>query len=310
MSFILAGRPWTDPEVTGINRLPARSPLASFPSAEAARQGEAPDSPYRVSLGGTWRFLLCDRPEAAPPGFERPDFDDSAWSPIEVPGNWTRQGWDRPHYTNIQMPFAGSPPEVPEENPTGLYRRVFELPAAFRGRRVIVRFGGAESVLVVWLNGRAIGLSKDSRLPAEFDLTKALAPGENCLVAMVVRWSDSTYIEDQDHWFMAGLHRDVELDCTDHTYIADVRALAGLDADCVDGDVDGDDFLIWQAGFNVDDRGDANGDGFTDGDDFLIWQALFDPANGSGVAVPEPAAVVLLIMLAAGGMLSRFVRIG
>ncbi len=236
MSSLLADRPWTKPEVTGLNRLAAHSPLTPFPSAAAARRDTA--SPYQLSLNGAWRFHLCARPEDAPEGFSDPAHDDAGWATLEVPGNWTRQGYDHPHYTNIQMPFPGAPPAVPEANPTGIYRRTFALPEAWRGRRVVVRFGGAESVLLVWLNGHPLGLSKDSRLPAEFDLTDALTDGDNCLVAMVIRWSDATYIEDQDHWFMAGLHRDVDLFSTAPAHIADVHALAGLDPDCIDGTLD------------------------------------------------------------------------
>lgn len=228
-------RSWCDPEAVGTGRLPARSPLIPFPDAESARKREREDSPWFLSLCGAWRFALCDRPEATPSGFHLPDHDDAAWAEVAVPGNWTLQGFDRPHYTNVQMPFPGLPPDVPEQNPTGLYRRRFALPDAWQGRRVVVHFGGAESVLYVWLNGHAIGMSKDSRLAAEFDVTAHLVEGDNTLVAMVVRWSDATYIEDQDHWFMAGLHREVFLYCTDRCHIADVRVRASLDDDLRDG---------------------------------------------------------------------------
>jgi beta-galactosidase len=231
VSNLLEERPWVNPEITGLNRLPARSPLTPFPDAASARSDTPEASRFTLSLNGAWCFSLYARPEDAPAEVTKLDFDDAGWAQIEVPGNWTRQGFDRPHYTNVQMPFEGAPPEVPDANPTGVYRRHFRLPEAWQGRRVVVGFGGAESVLLVWLNGCPIGLSKDSRLPAEFDLTPALKPGDNCLVAMVIRWSDATYIEDQDHWFMAGLHRDVELHSTGTAYIADVRALAGLDLD-------------------------------------------------------------------------------
>ncbi len=228
-------RSWCDPEAVGVGRLPARSPLIPFPDAEAARRRDRDESPWFLSLCGDWRFRLCDRPESTPSGFEAPDHDDDAWTAVAVPGNWTLQGFDRPHYTNIQMPFPGLPPDVPEQNPTGLYRRRFALPEGWQGRRVVVHFGGAESVLYVWLNGHAVGMSKDSRLAAEFDVTAHLVAGENTLVAMVVRWSDATYIEDQDHWFMAGLHREVFLYSTDRCHIADLRVRASLDDDLRDG---------------------------------------------------------------------------
>ncbi len=222
-------RSWGNPECIGVGKLPGRSPLIPYPDSTSARELPRESSPFFMSLNGDWRFQLYDRPEDTPQAFPRPDFDDSTWSNLEVPGNWTCQGYDRPHYTNVQMPFPGEPPELPKENPTGIYRKRFQLPEAWSGKRVVVHFGGAESVLYAWLNGRALGLSKDSRLPAEFDLTPHLYEGENTLVAMVVRWSDATYIEDQDHWFMAGLHREVYLYATGAAHIADVRARAALD---------------------------------------------------------------------------------
>ena len=229
---------WGNPECFGVGKLPARSPLIPHPDPIAARDAPREASPFYMSLNGDWRFALYARPEETPQAFPRPDFDDSDWTELEVPGNWTCQGHDRPHYTNVQMPFEGEPPVIPKQNPTGIYRRRFQLPEAWSGKRVVVHFGGAESVLYVWLNGRALGLSKDSRLPAEFDLTPHLFDGENTLVAMVVRWSDATYIEDQDHWFMAGLHREVYLYATGATYIADMRARPALDEDCSSGLLD------------------------------------------------------------------------
>jgi len=227
----LAARSWVDPEAVGSGRLPARSPLVPFPDAESARQAERTASPWFLSLDGEWRFRLCDRPEAAPEDFAAPELDDDGWAVVAVPGNWTLQGYDRPHYTNVQMPFPGLPPAVPDANPTGLYRRTFTLPREWTGRRVVVHFGGTESVLYAFLNGAFLGMSKDSRLPAEFDVTPHLRPGENTLAAMVVRWSDATYLEDQDHWFMAGLHREVHLYATGRSHIADVHARADVDAD-------------------------------------------------------------------------------
>ena len=227
----LAGGPksFTQPEITGIGRLKSRSPLVPFPEPELARTLDRDQSPWFMSLDGSWAFLGVDKPESAPAEFAVPHFDDRNWRPIAVPGNWTLQGFDYPHYTNVQMPFAGDPPNVPTKNPTGLYRKRFSLPKSWKGRRVIAHFGGAESVLYVWLNGHSLGLSKDSRLPAEFDLTPYLVDGPNTLSAMVVRWSDATWIEDQDHWFMGGLHREVYLYTTDHHYLEDVRVRAHLD---------------------------------------------------------------------------------
>jgi len=218
-----------------VDRLPSRSPLIPFPDAEAALAGDGEGSPWFQSLNGDWRFTLCSRPEATPEDFFSREFDDGGWSEIPVPSNWTLQGYDRPHYTNVQMPFFEPPPTVPRENPTGLYRRRFRIPGSWEGRRVVLHLGGAESVIYVYVNGHPVGMSKDSRLAAEFDVTEFVEPGENLLAAMVIRWSDGTFLEDQDHWFMAGIYRDVFLYSTGPTYIADVFAIGDLDQEYRNG---------------------------------------------------------------------------
>jgi beta-galactosidase len=226
----LAGpRSWVRPECVGAGRLPAHTTFVPFPDLESAARGAREDSPWFLSLCGSWSFRLCERPEAAPGDFAAPDHDERDWVPIQVPGNWTRQGFDRPHYTNIQMPFPHDPPNVPDTNPTGLYRRRFTLPEAWRGRRVVLHVGGAESVVYVYANGRPVGLSKDSRLPSEYDLTPFLRAGENTLALAVVRWSDGSFLEDQDHWWMAGLHREVFLLATGTVHLRDVIAEADFD---------------------------------------------------------------------------------
>ncbi|HVH06964.1 MAG TPA: glycoside hydrolase family 2 TIM barrel-domain containing protein [Myxococcota bacterium] len=229
----LLERSFERPECTGLARLPARSALSPYPDAASARRGGV--SPRVLSLDGRWRFLGVGSPAETPEDFAEPGFDDAAWRTIDVPGAWTMQGFDRPHYTNVVMPFAADPPHVPEANPTGLYRTRFALPEAFAGRRAVLEFGAAESVLYVWVNGRAIGLSKGSRLPAAFDVTDALRPGENVVAAAVVRWSDASWIEDQDQWWHAGLTRGVTLTATDDGWLHDVAVTATLDADLATG---------------------------------------------------------------------------
>jgi beta-galactosidase len=218
-----------------MERLPSRSPLVPFPDPEAASTDDRERSPWFQSLNGAWKFTLCPQPEASPEDFFSRGFDDQGWSEIPVPSNWTLQGYDRPHYTNVQMPFAEPPPTVPTQNPTGLYRRRFQIPESWKGRRVVLHFGGAESVLYVYVNGHPVGMSKDSRLAAEFDVTKFVEPGENLVAAMVIRWSDGTFLEDQDHWFMAGIYRDVYLYATGPTHIADVFAIGSLDEEYRNG---------------------------------------------------------------------------
>ena len=155
----------------------------------------------RLPLDGAWRFQLLTSPEAEATG---------DWREIEVPGLWTRQDtWDLPHYTNVQMPFPGLAPTLPEVNPTGVYERTFTVPAGWVGQRVVLHVGAAESVLVASLNGERIGIGKDSHLASEFDITDHLAPGSNTLTLRVVKWSDATYIEDQDQWWHGGIPRSV-----------------------------------------------------------------------------------------------------
>ena len=145
-------------------------------------------------------------------------------------------GYDRPHYTNVQMPWGNARPACPDANPTGLYRHGFEVPAEWNGRRIVLQIGGAESVLYVWVNGHPVGMGKDSRLPQEFDITDFVEWGKkNLLCCAVVKWSDATFIEDQDQWWMGGIFRDVFLYATAPTHIADVFALADLKPDLTTG---------------------------------------------------------------------------
>ncbi len=224
---------WMHPETVSLGRLSMRATLTPYPDAEQALRGGR--SPWVRSLNGPWRFTLAAAPQAVPPAFLAPGFDDAGWAELPVPSNWTMHGYDRPQYTNVQMPFPGAPPNVPDDNPTGLYRRTFEVPADWAGRRVVLQVGGAESVLYVWVNGRPVGMGKDSRLPQAFDVTGHVRVGADNLVALaVVKWSDASFVEDQDQWWMGGVHRDVVLYSTGKAWIEDVFARAEPDADLRD----------------------------------------------------------------------------
>jgi beta-galactosidase len=184
--------------------------------------------PGAVDLDGRWSFALRSRPEAV----THDDLvgDRSSWATVEVPGCWTMQGFDRPQYTNIAMPFPGPPPAVPDENPTGVHRCTVAVPADWTDRRIVLHVGGAEAVLYVFVDGRPVGMGKDSRLPQEFDLSDHVRPGHTAELALVVvRWSDATYLEDQDHWYHAGLHRSIHLYSTPPVHLADVAVRADLD---------------------------------------------------------------------------------
>jgi beta-galactosidase len=224
---------WMAPEILQINRLPMRATLTPFASNESARENDRSRSPFFQSLNGEWDFYLASRPNEVPAEFVQPDFaPENNWAKLPVPSNWTMHGYDKPHYTNVQMPFPHEPPFVPEENPTGCYRTTFQVPAEWNNRRVVLHFGGAESVLCVWINGHAVGVSKDTRLPSEFDITPYLRAGEdNVLAAACIKWSDATFVEDQDQWWMGGIYRDVFLYSTEKTWIQDVFAVGSFEDD-------------------------------------------------------------------------------
>ena len=223
------------PEVVGINRLPARSTLFPFEDERSARKLKKEYSSLTMPLDGQWRFSYTVSPDNIPGNYTNKDFNDKAWDIIEVPGCWTMQGYDRPHYTNVQMPFDNLPPEVPEDNPTGVYRRNFILPEGWETRRTVIHFDGVESLFYLFVNGRIVGAGKDSRTATEFDLTGYVNAGENQITVVVVKWSDTTFIEDQDHWWMAGIFRSVYLYNTAKEFIADVFAVAELDEKCENG---------------------------------------------------------------------------
>jgi beta-galactosidase len=228
---------WIAPEISSINRLPARATLFPFPDATTAQTRQREASPWFQCLNGEWDFKLLNRPEEVTPEWTQTDWQrDSSWSTLPVPGNWPMHGYDRPHYTNITMPFSHEPPSVPDENPTGLYRRTFQMSSEWQGRRVVLHVGGTESVLYVFVNGQPVGMGKDTRLPSEFDLTPFVKVGEENVLSLVcVKWSDATFVEDQDQWWLGGVYRDVFLYSTEGTYIADVFCTAGLDDEYSNG---------------------------------------------------------------------------
>ena len=193
---MVGGQPsWELPELASLNRLPPVATLTR--SASRVR-----------SLDGDWDFRLAARPEDAPRalGMKR------GWHTVEVPGLWTMQGFGQPHYTNVVMPFEELPPHVPEQNETGIYRRAFTLPRGWRSRPVVLHVGGSDGALYVLVNGEPVGIAKDARTPAEFDISALVHHDRpNELVAVVVRWSDASFVEDQDQWWHGGLPRSIFL---------------------------------------------------------------------------------------------------
>ena len=229
-SFLYSGPdiPWMNPECIGINKLPPRSNLHGYRTKSEAIKAKPANSQWYLNLDGEWRFRLFKKPSDVEEVSVRPDLKDSDWDRIKIPGNWTMQGYDIPHYTNVQMPFTHQPPKVPEENPTGVYRSYFNLPKGWDERRTVIHFGGVESAFFVFCNGVQVGFSKDSRTAVEFNLTPFIVSGKNNITIIVIRWSDGSFLEDQDHWWMAGPHRSISLRSTAMNYLQDIFALGKL----------------------------------------------------------------------------------
>lgn len=238
---------WEAPEITQINRLPMHTTFHPYDSVQKARQRDPAQSPWVKALNGTWQLKVVANPSlvtedhilAAPPptrtGKGRAAKATAAaagFAPIAVPANWNLHGVGKPpQYTNIAMPFQDDPPRVPaDDNPTGVYRTEFRVPGPWQGRRTVIHFGGVESCFYLYCNGVFVGLSKDSRLPAEFDLTDYLVTGPNALAVVCLQYCDASYIEDQDHWWMAGIFREVFLYSTEAVYVQDIVVESGLDA--------------------------------------------------------------------------------
>ncbi|MGF1531023.1 MAG: glycoside hydrolase family 2 TIM barrel-domain containing protein [Puniceicoccaceae bacterium] len=230
---------WERADCISLNRLAPRATLYPFASVEDAQSGNREHSCWFNLLNGGWHFQMFEHPDAVPPESLRAPTDDTAGVVLEVPGNWTLQGFGHPHYTNVKMPFPDEPPSVPKENPTGVYGRELVLPEAWANRRTIIHFGGAESVLAVYLDGQFVGMSKDSRLPSEFDLSDFVVAGQrHWLTAVVIKWSDASFIEDQDQWWMGGLFREVYWYSTDTVRIEDVFVTGNPTVDFKSGDLE------------------------------------------------------------------------
>ena len=201
------------PAINGRYRMRSRSTMFTFVDAKAAQTLDREQSGFYKSLNGDWKFAFAPKPTEAISGFEADDFDVSQWENIEVPSNWEMKGFGRPIYTNAKYPFPVDPPFIAEDdNPVGHYVRQFEVPQNWDGRQIVLHFGGVYSAYYVWINGRLAGYAEDSCLPSEFDITGLLQDGVNKIAVKAFRWSDGSYLEDQDHWRLSGIYREVFLE--------------------------------------------------------------------------------------------------
>ncbi|MEZ9074135.1 beta-galactosidase [Vibrio splendidus] len=226
-SQIISAREWENQHITHHNVIEAHAPLNGYTSLTEA---VTKNSSNTLSLNGIWKFQLFDSPELVSEEVVSEHFDDSIWESIVVPSNWQMQGFDKPIYTNVKYPFADKPPFVPSDNPTGLYRTRFNCTEQGLLDTHRLTFDGVNSAFHLWCNGKWVGYSQDSRLPAEFDVSEYLQAGENTLAVMVLRWSDGSYLEDQDMWWLSGIFRDVTLLRKPKVAIEDVGIETQLDA--------------------------------------------------------------------------------
>ena len=267
-------RDWENPQVFNINREDPHASFISFSDEKSALEAIKVNSPNYKSLDGMWKFNWSKTPDQRPFWFFKDDYDTRDWKEIEVPSNWQMKGYDLPVYANIVYPFwtwedvfnshnltkgvnspkpeikdsktPGSsgtvyiykkvPPAIPHDwNPVGSYKRNFTVPSDWNNKEIFLQFGAVSSAFYVWVNEKLVGYSEDSKMPAEFNITKYLKEGKNSLSVEVYRWSDGSYLEDQDFWRLSGIQRTVFLHARPKTYIRDFFAVGDLDKNYTEG---------------------------------------------------------------------------
>ncbi len=253
ITVLNAQKYWQDPNVNEINRAPMHSSFFAYESGDAAQLGQMDQSTNFLSLNGTWNFNWVEHAWERPTDFYKVDYNDKDWGNMPVPGVWELNGYGDPQYVNIgyawKSQYKNNPPIVPEENNhVGTYRKEIVLPAAWRGKDIVAHFGSVTSNISLYVNGKFVGYSEDSKLEAEFNLTKYLKPGKNIIAFQVFRWCDGSYLEDQDFWRFSGVGRDCYLYARNKTHIKDLKVIPDLDKDYKDGSLE----------VNLDIQGKAN----------------------------------------------------
>ncbi|MBC5603297.1 glycoside hydrolase family 2 TIM barrel-domain containing protein [Bacteroides difficilis] len=232
---------WQDPEINAVNRAPMHANYFAYESTEAAIKGIKEKSSNFMTLNGTWKFNWVPNADARPTDFWQPEFNDKGWNTMPVPGVWELNGFGDPIYVNVgyawREQFRNNPPQVPTvNNHVGSYRREITVPAHWKGKEIIAHFGSVTSNMYLWVNGKYVGYSEDSKMEAEFNLTPYLKPGQKNLIAFqVFRWCDGTYLEDQDFFRYSGVGRDCYLYARNKKQIADIRITPDLDAQYQNG---------------------------------------------------------------------------
>ncbi len=230
LCFAQSSNDWENSTVFEINKEPAHASFVPLDSESEAINFNKEVSPFVKMLNGDWKFKWVPRPADRPVDFFKPEFDVSTWDEIPVPANWQLHGYGIPIYTNIVYPFHVNPPYIQHDNnPVGSYRQQFTIPEHWKDRVVFIHFEGVKSAFYLWINGQKVGYSQGSMTPAEFNITPFLVKGQNTLAAEVYRWSDGSYLEDQDMWRFSGIYRDVYLVAKSQQNIRDFYVTTDLD---------------------------------------------------------------------------------
>ncbi len=228
---------WENFNVLHINRLPSAATFLGYPTRELAREDNKAKSPWFLSLNGTWKFKYVGRYDQRPMDFWKTGFDLSSWNDIPVPSNWEMEGYGYPFYVGSGYGIKKNPPLIAVENsPVGSYKRTFTIPADWKGKQIVVYFGSVASSFYVWVNGKQVGYSQDSKTPAEFDITPYVKAGENEISVQVFKFSDGYYLEDQDFWRLAGIQRDVYVYARPKVHVRDFEVVTDLDRTYTDAD--------------------------------------------------------------------------
>lgn len=238
-----SGNEWHDMQVNSLNRLPDHASFFAFNNFAMALDGDKERSADYLSLAGMWKFNWVADADQRPLDFYKENLDVSSWATMPVPGLWELNGYGAPCYVNIGYAWMGhfdnNPPQVPvKDNHVGSYRRVIDIPASWSGKQVIAHFGSVTSNIYLYVNGKFAGYSEDSKVAAEFDITRLLKPGRNLISFQVFRWCDGSYSEDQDFWRFSGVARECYLFARQHDAITDVRISSTLAHDYRDGVLD------------------------------------------------------------------------
>jgi len=237
------GNEWKDPKVNAVNRMPMKASYFSYENRTAAEKGVMNESERFLSLNGQWKFHWVPNSDQRPVNFFAVGYDDAAWKFINVPGIWEMNGYGDPLYVNTgyawRNQFQNDPPNVPVvNNHVGSYRRIITIPDSWTGKQVIAHFGSVTSNIYLWVNGKYVGYSEDSKLAAEFDLTPYVKKGENLIAFQVFRWCDGTYLEDQDFLRLSGVGRNCYLYARDQRHISDVKIVGNLSDNYTNGVLD------------------------------------------------------------------------